>query len=275
MNRFNLQTTCDQQKEFRTIKKARFWSQLLLFVTALLLIVISREYFLNQLIIAKVESYQTHTFLGIGANIVLIFVSLFFIKTNGLSKVAGISDVSLSRWPLLLFPFLYLVLLNALTMDALNFELILPNLLTLIVYVISVGIAEELSIRGFLQSHLLSIFSKTKRGVVFSVFIASLFFGVIHLINFDKGLYGEISQVFYATFIGLTFGFLLIITKSIYPLIIIHAINNFIAGLDSAGAPIIEKISNPTSLENAILIVFLALPCFLYGLFLIRKMDKI
>lgn len=273
MNRLNSQFNSNQQKEFETVNKTRFWSQFLFFVAVLLTIVILREYILDQLIIAKVESYQIHTLIGIGANIILILISIIFIKRNGLSKFAGLSWTNLAKWPLLLFPLLYLVLLNGLTMDDINIELLLPNVLTLIIYVISVGFAEELSLRGFLQSHLISKFGKNKSGVVLSVFTASLFFGVIHLINFDKGLYGEVSQVFYATFIGLTFGFLLVVTKSIYPLIIIHALNNFVAGLDSAGAPILEKISNPTSLENAIFIILLALPCFLYGLYLIKKME--
>ena len=104
-----------------------------------------------------------------------------------------------------------------------------------------------------------------------SVLAAALFFGIIHLINFDKGIYGEVSQVLFASFIGVMFGFLLVVTKRIYPLIIVHAIIDFVADLDSAGIPIKEKISMATSIDNAFYIVVLALSFLLYGIYLMKK----
>jgi membrane protease YdiL (CAAX protease family) len=257
-------------KTNQTMTKKQFWKQLLLFVVALLLILLTREYFSLQLIENGIESYQTHTFLSIGANIILILISVFFIKKNGLAKIAGIKGTTLKKWYLLIFP-LYLVLLNAITLDDINTDILIPNILILLIYSISIGIAEELSIRGFLQSHLINHFGKTKKNIVLSVFASSLFFGLIHLVNFDKGIYGELSQVCFAMFVGVMFGFLLVITKRIYPLIIIHTIIDFVAKLDSTGLPIKEKISKPESLENAIFIMALALPCLLYAIFLMKK----
>jgi membrane protease YdiL (CAAX protease family) len=118
---------------------------------------------------------------------------------------------------------------------------------------------------------LIKRFGKTKRNIILSVFASALFFGFIHLIKFDKGIYGELSQVFFATFIGVMFGFLLVITKRIYPLIIIHAIIDFVAKLDATGVPIKQKIAEPTSVENAILTTLLVLPCLIYGIFLMKK----
>ena len=83
------------------------------------------------------------------------------------------------------------------------------------------------------------------------------------------------SQVFFATFIGVMFGFLLVITKKIYPLIVIHTIIDFAAKLDLTGLPIKEKISASMSIENAILITLLASPCLLYGIFLMKKYELI
>ena len=57
----------------------KFWNQLIIFVVALLTILLTREYFSRRLIEDGIESYQTHTFLSIGANIILILVSIFFI----------------------------------------------------------------------------------------------------------------------------------------------------------------------------------------------------
>ncbi|EZH72365.1 abortive infection protein [Aquimarina atlantica] len=253
------------------MNKKQFWNQLTIFIIVLLLILLTREYLLQQLIENEIESYQTHTFLKIGANLILIVVSYFFIKNNGLFKVAGIKGTNLQKWHLLLFPLIYLVLLNAMIMDDIDTNILFPNIALFLIYSISIGFAEELSIRGFLQSHLINYLGNTKKNFILSIFVSALFFGLIHLLNFDKGIYGELSQVCYATFIGVMFGVLLVITKRIYPLIIVHAIIDFVGDLDSAGFPIKEKISDPTSIENAIIITLLALPCLLYGIFLMKK----
>ena len=248
-----------------------FWNQLTLFIVGLLLLLVVREYFSLQLIKNGIESYRIHTLVGISANILLIGISYFFIKKNGLLHIAGLKGTKLKKWHLLIFPLIYVAGLNVLTMDDVNTDVLLPNILILLLYSLSVGISEELSIRGFLQSHFIHYFGKTEKNIRLSVFAAALFFGIIHLINFDKGIYGEVSQVLFATFIGVMFGFLLVVTKRIYPLIIVHAIIDFVADLDSAGIPIKEKISMATSIDNAFYIVVLALPCLLYGIYLMKK----
>ena len=248
-----------------------FWNQLTLFIVGLLLLLVVREYFSLQLIKNGIESYRIHTLVGISANILLIGISYFFIKKNGLLHIAGLKGTKLKKWHLLIFPLIYVAGLNVLTMNDVNTDVLLPNILILLLYSLSVGISEELSIRGFLQSHVIHYFGKTEKNIRLSVFAAALFFGIIHLINFDKGIYGEVSQVLFATFIGVMFGFLLVVTKRIYPLIIVHAIIDFVADLDSAGIPIKEKISMATSIDNAFYIVVLALPCLLYGIYLMKK----
>ena len=251
--------------------KSKFWNQLAIFIIALLAILSVREYFSHQLIEKGIDSYQTHTFLNIGANLLLILVSYYLIKRNGLTKIAGIKGTQLKKWYLLIFPLVYLVLVNAIFMDDPNMDLLLPNIGLLAIYTISIGLSEELSIRGFLQSHLINEFGKTKKNIVLSIFVSSLFFGLIHLINFDKGIYGELSQVCFATFIGVMFGTLLVVTKRLYPLIIIHALIDFVAKLDSAGVPIKQRIAESTSIENAVFITLVILPCLIYGLFLMKK----
>jgi len=255
------------------MNKQQFWKQLIIFIIAFLLILLAREYFSHQLIENGIESYQTHTLLSIGANILLILISVYFIKKNGLDKIAGIKETKLKKWYLLIFPLVYLVLLNAFIMDDVNTGILILNIIILLIYSISIGFAEELSIRGFLQSHLINRFGKTKKNIILSVFVSALFFGFIHLIKFDKGIYGELSQIGFATFIGAMFGFLLVITKRIYPLIIIHAIIDFVAKLDSTGIPVKEKISESMSVENSIFIALLALPCLLYAIFLMKKYN--
>ncbi|MGJ8734104.1 MAG: CPBP family intramembrane glutamic endopeptidase [Cellulophaga sp.] len=251
--------------------KKQFWNQLLLFITALLLILSTREYLSYLFIQKKIESYAIHTLLNICANLILIVVSYFFIQKNKLGELAGLQKRKVNKWYLLLFPLIYLVLLNILIIDVVDIQTLLPNVLLFLTYCISIGFAEELSIRGFLQSHLINYLGNTRKSSIISIFTAALFFGVIHLLNFDTGIYGELAQLIYATFIGVMFGFLLVITKRLYPLIIVHTIIDFVADLDVVGMPIKEKISELMSLETAALITVLALPCFIYGIFLMIK----
>ncbi|MCB0443898.1 MAG: CPBP family intramembrane metalloprotease [Flavobacterium sp.] len=257
------------------MKNREFWIQIIAFVISLLAILFTREFISYQLIQNGIESYRIHISISIVANLVLILVSYFFIKKNGLYKIAGIKSTRLQKWYLLIFPLVYLVLLNALFLDDLNTDLLFPNIGFLFIYALSIGISEELNIRGFLQSHLINRFGNTKKNIVLSVIATSFFFGILHLINFNKGLYGELSQVCFATFIGVMFGALLIITKRIYPLIIIHSIIDFVAKLDSTGVPIKQKVSEPTSIENAALSMLLVLPCLIYGLFLMKRYKLI
>ncbi|MBQ4802526.1 CPBP family intramembrane metalloprotease [Aquimarina sp. MMG015] len=251
--------------------KSKFWNQLIIFVIAIITILIAREYFSNLLIEKGIKSYQTHTFLNIGSNLLLILVSIVLIQNNGISEIAGIKRTKLKRWYLLLFPLVYLVLLNGLSIDEMDREPLISNILVFAIYSLSIGFAEELSLRGFLQSYLIKHLGTTKRNIVLSVLISSLFFGLLHLINFDNGFYGELSQVMYATFIGVMFGVLLVITKRIYPLIIIHAIIDFVGDFDTIGLNINNTTSESSSLESATLIALLVSPCLLYGVSLIRK----
>ncbi|WP_233194495.1 CPBP family intramembrane glutamic endopeptidase [Aquimarina sp. I32.4] len=252
-----------------TIKSQKFWKPLLIFIILLITILLTREYFSHKLIENGITIYQTHIYLGIIANVVLIIISYFFMCKNKLLSIAGVKDKKLRKSTLLIFPLIYLVLLNILLLEEINTS----HLPLLLIYCISIGFAEEFSIRGSIQSYLIKYLGTSNKSVIWSILASSVFFGLLHLFKFDKGLYGELSQVFFATFIGIMFGVLLVITKSIYPLIIIHTLIDFTGKLDTAGYPVKKHISEPTSLENSILIVLLVLPCLIYALFIIRKRN--
>ncbi|WP_350287002.1 CPBP family intramembrane glutamic endopeptidase [uncultured Croceitalea sp.] len=253
------------------MNKTLFWKQFLIFALAFFLVLYLRSFIASELIEHKITSYKAHTLLGLVINALLIALSYFFIRKNQLEKLAGLKDLKAKKKYLLIFPVVYLILLNVLISDDIDLDKFVPNLLLFTIYALSIGFAEELSIRGFIQSLMIRFFGKNKKGVVFSVLASALFFGLIHILKFDKGLYGELSQVFFATFIGLMFGFLLLIVKRIYPLIIAHALIDFVAKLDRVGWPIEEQSTEAMSFENAVIIVLLVLPCLIYGIFLAKK----
>ncbi|MEO9570668.1 MAG: CPBP family intramembrane glutamic endopeptidase [Polaribacter sp.] len=254
----------------KIMKKSNILKQIVVFTLFIISILILKTSTAKYLLSIDINDYNTQTISKIFFNLLLIIGSVYLIRKEDLFKTGGLTKVKVEKPLLLVFPLIYLVLLNLLIpseIPAFNFS----NILILTLYCISIGFAEELSIRSVLLPLILKFNNGSKmKAVLFS----SLIFGALHLIHFNKGIPGEISQLFFATFIGFMFGALLLITKRIYPLIIIHAIIDFVAKLDSLGKPIKETVYDPMDIESAIFTVILVLPCLIYGLIIFRKYSK-
>ena len=209
-------------------------------------------------------------------NIVYTIIAYWLIKKYQLIDLAGLGKHKFKNWFLLLFP-LYIVLLNLPEPGNIDF-LTIPtiNYFAVIVWALSVGYSEEYMLRGFIQSLLLKFYSKSKINVVLCVVGAAVIFGLLHLVKFDKGLYGELTQVLYATFIGTMFGALLLRTHKIWPLVLLHAVIDLsgkFEKIQSTDTSIHISSQNNASFEDSIVIVLLLLPCFIYGLILLRKVK--
>jgi len=217
------------------------------------------------------DDYTVHAIFDIVSNVLLAGISYIFIKRYGLMDLAGFNrDKKLIHIGLLFFP-LYLVVVNSLFADAISSSNMIQDIMVLALLCISIGLFEEYALRGFLQSYLIKNFTQSKKQVVYAVIGAAFIFGLLHLIRFDKGLYGELSQVAFATFIGVMFGAILLRAKRIWPLVILHALIDFAAKIDSIGQPFQVAINKPTNLTSAIIIALIVLPCFVFGLIILRK----
>lgn len=254
-------------KNKETLKKIIY---LVLFIIALSL---AKRIAKNYLLENNIDSYNIHLSVKVVFNIILIIASLFAIQKLNFFKTGGLSKIKLQKPALLIFPFAYLTLLNVVFLDAIP-NCSISNIFILIIYCLSIGFAEELSLRSLLLPLMLKLYNGSKKQYLKAVFLSSLIFGLLHLINFNKGLYGEFAQIFYATFIGFAFGALLLITKRIYPLIIIHAIIDFVGKLDSINKPVKETVYNPMDIESSILTVLLTVPCLIYGFIILKKFLK-
>ena len=116
-------------------------------------------------------------------------------------------------------------------------------LINIVLIAILPAICEEIAHRGLL----LSGFSRL--GLKASVIISSLLFGLLHL---------NINQVFYATVLGFLMAIAVVITKSIFPAMIMHFCNNGLSLYFSYasekglwGSKITEAFSNFVSGSNA------------------------
>lgn len=246
------------------------------FLAILITILVTRQYAISVLIESGWTSFAVKMLVGTFFNVVLIFVSYIYIKRNDLFKLAGLSShTNVHKIHLVIFPVVYLIALNLLLLDGVNSTNFVINIVLLCIYCLSIGFSEELSLRGFLQSYLVKHSGQKKQDLLYAVLIAAVIFGLLHFIAFDKGLYGELGQFFYASFIAFCFGMLLLVTKRLYPLILGHALIDVFGDLDGLGEPLSYVTTEPQSLSNAVLIVVLVSPVFIYAVYLyMRKLDN-
>ena len=111
---------------------------------------------------------------------------------------------------------------------------------------LGVGILEEFVFRGTIFPLFIISFKNTNRPLLISAVLASLAFGLVHFINLfsqPENIAGIISQVFFATSIGVFFCGLMVRTENILIPCIIHALVNFSFGAGELKPPV-EEIYN-------------------------------
>ncbi len=106
-------------------------------------------------------------------------------------------------------------------------EITVKQYVALLFFVIAVGFNEEIYFRGIIYNFL---FVKGKKT---AIIVSSIIFGVLHLANAfnGKSLIYLILQMFFAFLVGFVLAEIMSITKSIWILIIWHAIHDYIASI--------------------------------------------
>ena len=103
------------------------------------------------------------------------------------------------------------------------------EVLLFIFYCVLIGVFEEIVFRGIIFPSLLSRFEKSKKGLIKSMIISSMIFGVAHIVNAFSGA-GTIEtllQVVYSSLIGGLCVFAFVKTNNIVSSIVVHALYNF------------------------------------------------
>lgn len=95
--------------------------------------------------------------------------------------------------------------------------------------VVCVGIMEELAFRGILLPLLLTRFGKTKRGMLQSVILSSVIFGLVHFLNLIEGagIVPTLLQVGYSMLTGAMLAVLFLGTGNLVGCVAVHAVFNF------------------------------------------------
>ena len=104
----------------------------------------------------------------------------------------------------------------------------LLNFANVLALSIFVGIAEEFLCRGWLQNEFIERFSDNKNSVIKSIILASLVFGVMHIMNIgQQTVFETILQIINATALGMLLGSVYYKSKNIWSVIFLHAFYDF------------------------------------------------
>jgi len=154
------------------------------------------------------------------------------------------------------------------------------NLLLLFaISTLTVGIFEELLFRGLVFPLFIQSFSKTKGAFWWSAILSSLCFGTMHFINIfsqPENFVGILSQVFFATSIGVFFCGLMVRTEHILIPMLIHALVNFGFGADELKVITEIKEASTSGVNWNSLIPTTLFFSFIFagGIFMIQKADQ-
>lgn len=180
------------------------------------------------------------------------------------------------NWPMVLF---ILLLASNFLLGNVLIDTSKPDTVIMFILVyLSTGFFEEILYRGLIQTLFLKKWGHTTKGIYFSIIIPSILFGTCHLVHFFLGhasLLSTITQIIYASFIGIYFGACVLENNSIFPAIILHGLFDIAGSLNEiAIGGGINKNYRSTTPENAIFSILLMLPLMVYGLIVLRKYIK-
>ncbi|MBD3425137.1 MAG: CPBP family intramembrane metalloprotease [Candidatus Latescibacteria bacterium] len=148
---------------------------------------------------------------------------------------------------------------------------------------LSSGLFEEILFRGLILGILLYNFYDSKRGILKSVIISSLIFGLIHIVNIwteNQTVKGSFNQVYAAFCLGVMYSAVYLKTGSIIILGVLHSISNFFASISELVEPgsIIYSLSTEKTvveiiISNVLILIIFGLPLVI-GLCILKQTNK-
>lgn len=210
---------------FLTMKKS-YTKELSVTVFFVLLLLALKRQVLQYLLLPVFQEAALAEYTGKSIqDLIIVVLLMWLIKRFEFEKTAGFQIFSATDGYLFLFP------LAVIGMGLWSRLGILAQVDTTIIgiYLIScilVGLVEEMAFRGFLQSLWMRSI-----GITGGVVASALLFGLVHFINLYRdpdNIEGISYQVVFAFSIGIYFGALLLRTKNVFFIGMIHGLINFV-----------------------------------------------
>lgn len=171
------------------------------------------------------------------------------------------------------------LLLISNTVTLIGKDLNFINWFSLILYVIFIGLFEEIFFRGIILQELLDDFYHTKKEVIFSILLSAIIFGSLHLTNILVGqdLLTTIMQVIQTTAIGILLGTIYYLSKNIWALAFIHGFYDYAVLLGSVNyikdCEYVANVPFSITLSSLVASMILSIIYILYSRSLLNKSN--
>lgn len=210
--------------------------------------------------------------MGLDENTQLMVITVFLVISIGLalfimkkSRVTfsdyGFCNQKKNTWKKIGF-YIPMIVIELLPIVMIGFQakVTLIQYFILLFFTVAVGFHEEIYFRG------LALKAMSEKGKKAAIIWTSVVFGFLHLINVlnGKNLLYLVLQMFFAFLVGLILAQLVSITKSLWGVIIWHAMHDFIANITG------DSLDEMTLIVLAIQVVILVI----YGIFLWKNSIK-
>ena len=104
------------------------------------------------------------------------------------------------------------------------------HIIAFVCFMILVGIAEEFICRGLIAEVLLKHFGTDRSGIIKAVVLSGILFGSAHFLNFrNSGIQSAVVQVVLTGLFGMILAVAYYVSGNIWPVVFIHAYNDFAA----------------------------------------------
>ena len=148
-------------------------------------------------------------------------------------------------------------------------KLNIPNLISLIILAITIGMAEEFFFRGFIQGEIVDAYGKSRKQVIISVVVSGVIFGLVHITNALSGqdIITTLMQVLQASSLGILLGSIYFITKNIWSVVFLHAFYDFAIMLSEVNS--YKDCINSTDISTVMLIFTLVVSLIYVVIYLV------
>lgn len=173
-------------------------------------------------------------------------------------------------------------LIGTYTAPEISIAAAIPKLASILVNMLGIGLAEEIIFRGVLFNAFKEYFGETKIGVFKALFLSSVLFGAIHLINlisYPDLVVSTIAQVIYAAFYGFLMGTIYYRSNNIWSVIVLHCLvdfsNAYWLGFRHEGMGIsVNAGRQDVSIMDGAILVFAMSPLLIVALIQLNKEFK-
>ena len=214
--------------------------------------------------------YGKYNTMFISEIVLLIFalVMLAVRKRLNILKPQGKSIVYGIKRGIPIFVVSLISLMSSLT-GIMGEELNVPNLISLIILAVTIGMAEEFFFRGFIQGEIVDAYGKSRKQVIISVVVSGVIFGLVHITNALSGqdIITTLMQVLQASSLGILLGSIYFITKNIWSVVFLHAFYDFAIMLSEVNS--YKDCINSTDISMIMLIFTLVVSLIYVVIYLI------